>query len=67
MRRLLAGVVAVAALLCLSACGDDRKCLRSHTDMVWVPIIHSTGKSTYTTMMFVPVEHCDEYAPEPPK
>lgn len=60
-------VLALVAALLLSACGDDRPCLKSHTQLMWVPIVHSTGKSTYVSYVFIPQTVCDEHVPEATK
>ena len=59
MRRLLVvAVLAVLAVASLSACGNNRKCLRSHIEVM----------TTYTLVgkVLVPIvtshDVCDEYA-----
>lgn len=64
MRRGLLAAVLVAASLSVVACGsgDDRECIKSHTEQR-PPIYIKSGN------VLVPVDQsvtvCDEYAPEP--
>jgi hypothetical protein len=50
----------LVALLGLSAC-NDRPCVQGHYN--YVPVVHTTGKTTYTTIQ--PVWNCDEYGKKP--
>lgn len=67
MKALAIVTLLVAALFAVSACGDSRQCLRSHTEMRWVPIVqyNPATKMTDTHLMFLPESVCDEYAPKP--
>jgi hypothetical protein len=57
VRRVLVAVAAMLlAMIGIVGC-DDRPCLRGH--YMFVPVVHSTGKSTYTTI--TPVWVCDQY------
>jgi hypothetical protein len=61
MRKRLIRVTVALAFMFLAAIGivgcDDRPCLKGH--YMFVPMVHSTGKSTYTTI--TPVWVCDQY------
>lgn len=64
--------VALAALLVpfLVACDGGRECVRSHTEMVYVPKVTTPGQfgiPAGSGWHFVPRTFCDEYAPEPAK
>ena len=54
-------------VLLLSACGEEPKyiCVESHNNIIMMPVVISTGKSTYTVMQAVPVFVCDKEEPNP--
>lgn len=56
-----AGVLVLAASL--TACEtDSRPCIRSHTELMTTVVPGANGTST---VLVVPYDVCDEYAPEP--
>lgn len=62
---LVLGILAFVGV-CLTGCGGGRTCLRSHTEMRWMPITqyNPATKGVTTTMMWYPAKVCDEYAQE---
>ncbi len=44
-----------------SACSADRTCLKSHEELIMMPIL--VGK--VVTFQYIPSQVCDQYAPDP--
>ncbi len=63
MKRTLLVVALVLGGLTVAGCGDDRPCLKSHTDLV--PITQFVGNPPTAVVTWMPHEVCDKYGPAP--
>lgn len=63
MKKIVFAILASLILICFSGCSKGtaegtvykREFVAEHTETIIIPIVHSTGKTSYTTMM--PVIH----------
>lgn len=58
MRRVAAAIV--LGSLTLASCSSGPPCLRSHTEMLYLPQYNAALKQMVLT--WIPVEQCDQYA-----
>lgn len=69
MKKIILAVLASLILICFSGCSKGiaegtvykREFVAEHTETIIIPIVHSTGKTCYTTMMPVIRMYPDEW------